>query len=338
MQRLLAVLPLLSAALAAQNITAYPIDNPVTNTSQNIPIAGGSIANWDEAHSQFYFPRQFLPAVPAMLTGIEWASTIGGSIPYERFELYMGTAAGPGLTSTFANNINQPVLVYSLNPGTITWVGGNSWQGVTFSLPYLYDGVSNLVLEVRKKIDRPNNPTIQQATQGLFAYPNRADLPTPIWTWGVYGSGAVDGPTSTATNNTLLLNRLTWLAVPTLTINSTRNTTGNSNRGYFHIGATVTATTHGNPGNFFVSAIDLADRFWLAVAVDAECDELGRARCSRHGHHRVHDPQQPWADRPARLSAVGDAGRVRRHVHERRRHDRAAVLIGRPVGAAAAQR
>lgn len=256
MRALFPTLLLCSVPLAAQGHTSYPIDNPAANTSQNIPIAGGSIASWDEARSQFYFPAQYLPANPGLLNGIEWATHISGTIPYERFEINIGTATGPGLTSSYASNFANVMQVYSLSNGSITW--GAGWAGVTFPVPYVYDGTSSLVVEVRKKIDRPNNPTIQQATQSLYAYPYRTDLPRPIWSWGAYGSGAVDGPSAQTTNNTLMITRMNWLGVPTLNIDSSRDVTGNTNRGYYHLGATVTNSVQGNPSDFFAIVLDLS--------------------------------------------------------------------------------
>lgn len=238
-----------SVPLAAQATSSFPIDNVYTTTSQNIPIAGGSIANWDEARSQFYFPSTYLPANPGVLVGVDWATTISGAIPYERFEVNVGTATGGGLTPSFANNFTNVFPAYALSMGTINWTPG--WAGVTFPIPYIYDGTSSLVVEVRKQIDRPNNTTIPQATQALYIYPNRTDLPRPIWCWGTYGSGQVDGSSASTTNSTLMIMRLHWLGLPTLNIDSSRDTTGNSSRGYFHLGATVTNSVQGNPGDFF---------------------------------------------------------------------------------------
>lgn len=249
----LANLVFLGAAVS-QSYTAHPIDNFASGTSQNIPIAGNS-ASWDEARSHFFFPAAFLPSAGGLLMGIELAANITGTTPYERFEIWADLTQNPGLSTTFANNLTAPILVYSQTPGSISWTG-NAWTPLVFQQPFPYDGQSNLVLEVRKQINRISNPPTSSISHRALVWPRRTDLPPPIWAYGAYGSGAVDASVAQTTYSTQILMRLQWLGTPSLTIDSSRDVTGNTARSYFHSGATWTTRTQGLPNDFYAAAID----------------------------------------------------------------------------------
>jgi hypothetical protein len=253
--RILPFLPILwQASVPAQNYTAHPIDNIASTTVHTIPFAG-NVTGADEARSQFLFPAAFLPPVGSVITGLDVVPSATAATVYERFEIWLAQTTSATLSTTFANNLTAPVLVYSRSPGTISWQGGN-WFTIPFAVPFAYDGVRNLVVEVRKKIDRPNNPPLVGVNHRLFIYPQRNDLPLPIMTYGHYGSAAVNAPTAVLVAPAPMLMRLQWGPVRTLIVNSTRNTTGNGNRSYFHLGATITVTGLGQPGEFFLCAID----------------------------------------------------------------------------------
>ena len=247
------VIPLLTTVsllppIAAQNYTAHPIDNPTSSLSQNIPFAGGHV-NWDEARSQFLLTAPYLPPAGALILGIELVPISTNTFHYERFELWLDHTQNTTLSPMFAANLTSPQLVFSRSPGTVTWTGGN-WSSVQFDTPFVYDGVSNLVLECRKKIDRPSHGTISPSvSHRLFIYPSRTDLPAPIWDWGTYGSGVIDSGSARATTSQQMLIRLLVGGTPTLTIDSTRDTSTTSSRSYFHIGATLTTTVQGTPGS-----------------------------------------------------------------------------------------
>lgn len=255
--RLLLLSLALSWSATAQNplFTAYPLDNPASSTSQNIPIAGNNAA-WDEARSQFLFPAAFLPGA-GVLTAIEWVANINGTTPYQRFEIWLDHTTSSTLSATFASNLTAPQLVYAQSPGSITWVGG-AWNTIQFQTPFVHDGQRNIVMEIRKQIDRVNNPPTATVSQRVLVWPRRTDLPVPIWAYGAFGSGMVDAATATTSYTTQILTRFQWQGQRTLTINSTRDVTGNSARAYFHLGATITTTVQGTPGEFEVSAIDAA--------------------------------------------------------------------------------
>jgi hypothetical protein len=255
----LPLVALLGALATAQNYTAHPIDNLNSSTSQNIPFAGGS-TSWDEARSQFLWTAPFLPTTGGTITAIEVVHVgTNPAFPYERFELFLDHTTNATLSTTFANNLTSPTLVFSRNNTTVSYTTG-VWQPYTLDVPFAYDGTRNLVLEVRKKVNRPLNPTITPTiSQRVLVYPRRAEsnLPPPIWAFGAYGSGMVDAATASTTYNTQVLVRFQWGPTRTSTINSTRDTTGNANRSYYHLGATATITTQGTPGESAYFMIDV---------------------------------------------------------------------------------
>ena len=101
--------------------------------------------------------------------------------------------------------------------------------------------------EVRKKVDR-NNPPSNNVSHRILTWPRRADLPTPIWEYGTYGSGAVDATTARTVYGTQILARLQIAGADTMVIDSTRDTSFGPNRSYHHLGATITTTIQGPAG------------------------------------------------------------------------------------------
>ena len=237
---------LVAVTATAQNYTAHPIDNATGSTSQNIPFAGGHV-NWDEARSQFLVTAPYLPPVGALITQSELVPNTSGTFDYDRFEIWMDHTQNTTLSMNFASNLSaNPTLVFSRNPGQISWVGG-TWFALTLDTPFVHDGSSNLVIEVRKKVNR-NNPPATSVSHRILIWPRRTDLQPPIWTYGPYGSGAIDGATATTTYTTQILMRLQFGAASTMVIDSSRDTSSSTSRSYFHLGATMTTTVQGPPG------------------------------------------------------------------------------------------
>lgn len=247
MHRLLALsLAAFSTAIgaSAQTYIADPIDNPASSTSQNIPLGLGT--SWDEARSHFFFPAQFLPGTGGLITGIEFSMSTTNTVPYQLLEFSLDHTTNPGLSMTFASNLTAPQVCYSAVNQNVSFTQG--WSQFVFTNPFVYDGTSNLVIETRKIIDRPAGPTGAAAPR-VVVYPRRADTVPPIWAYSSFGGGGSSATTATTTYSTELLTRLIFANSPTLTIDSTRDVTGNPNRAYYHIGATITVANHGTPSS-----------------------------------------------------------------------------------------
>lgn len=259
MNRLVALtLTALAAAGAAraQGLTyiADPLDNGTSSTGNVIPLAASS--SFDESRCHYFFPAQFLPGTGGAIVGLEFSIQSAATIPYQLLEFSLDHSQATGLSTTFANNLTAPQLVYSI--ANQVEVRTNGWNRIDFQTPFFYDGASSLVVESRKIVDRPAGPTGSGATR-VLVWPRRTDTVPPVWAYGTFGSGQSSAAVANTTYNTEVIMRLIFRGATTLTIDSTRNTTGNTSRAFYHIGATVTLTTQGTPnapmGTFFEAAI-----------------------------------------------------------------------------------
>ncbi len=245
-----------TGSASAQGLTyiADPIDNGTSSTGNVIPLAAST--SFDESRCHHFFPAQFLPGTGGAIVGIEFSIQSAATIPYQLLEFSLDHSQATGLSTTFANNLTSPQLVYSI--ANQTEVRTNGWNRIDFQTPFFYDGASSLVVESRKIVDRPAAPTGSGATR-VLVWPRRTDTVPPVWAYGTFGSGASSAAVANATYNTEVLIRLIFRGATTLTIDSTRNTTGSSTRSFYHIGATVTLTTQGAPnapfGTFFEASI-----------------------------------------------------------------------------------
>jgi hypothetical protein len=251
----LALAALCASFAVAQNYTAHPIDSLHAVSGQIIPLAAGGV-NFDESRTQHLILAPFLPSSPAVLSGIAVSPHVVGSVPYQSLTITVSLTTASTLSTTFAANLPNPQIAFQQNAFSLAFPSSSTWYPINFQNPIQYDGISNLVIEFQKVIDRPNNPTIATVSHQLVSFPTRTDLPGGIWTFGIYGSGASTAPTATTTTGGKLLLRCLWGTGRTLTIASTRITS--PSRNYFHLGATATVTVQGLPGEQFINTIDVA--------------------------------------------------------------------------------
>jgi len=239
------------------NHTAHPIDSLHGVSGQIIPLGVSSSTSFDESRSQHLLLAPFLPPTPAVLSGIAVSPhVIGAAVPYQSLTISLGLTTASTLSPTYATNLPSPTVVFQQTSFSISYPSAAAWVPITFQTPFQYDGISNLVIEFQKVIDRPNNPMTVTTSHQLVTFPTRTDLPGAIWNFGTYGSGASTAPTATTTTGGKLLLRLIWGSTRTLTIASTRITS--PSRNYFHLGATATLTVQGLPGEQYVNTIDIA--------------------------------------------------------------------------------
>jgi hypothetical protein len=256
----LATLPLLASLAVAQptHYTAYPIDDLhgffghwafFGALVYNSPPIYGS----DEARCQELVLAHNLPANGALITGIEVAAHFFGQITYSTLEIRVGHSPVQALTPFFAVNSPSPQLVYAAPANhTINWNSTTQWVPFQFQTPFLYSAGSNLVLELKKIINR-GMTTSGTVSHQMQNGPMRNDLPTPMWAEGPLGSGAANAASGALYGGPPMLVRFRYANEPTLTITSTPP--GGT---YFRLGATVTLTVQGNPGELFVNTLDVA--------------------------------------------------------------------------------
>ncbi|MDF3028708.1 MAG: hypothetical protein K0S23_3015 [Fluviicola sp.] len=117
-----------------------------TSTSTNVPIHG----NYDYSYSQqIYLATDFNVAVagqPNYITKVRFFNVTGSLGSSNNWNVYMGNTA----TASFASNsawipVGSLTQVFS---GTLPTPAANSWVEITLSTPFLWDGVSNVVVAV----------------------------------------------------------------------------------------------------------------------------------------------------------------------------------------------
>jgi hypothetical protein len=251
MHRPLLVL-LLSAAAHAQNHTAYPIDDLHGTFGHWAPFGILSTGNADECRVHYLIPAPYLAPGAGQITGIEVSPHVVGTVPYERLIIRLGLTPVATLSGIFANNAAVFTTVFSQAGFSVNWASRTQWYPLTFATPFAWDGVSNLVIEIEKVVDRPNNPTLPTISHQNTSAPRRDDLPLPIFREGAYGSGAATAPTGSVYNGGTMLIRLQWAADPVQNITSTRA----SGRSYFHLGSTVTVSVQGQSSELFLVLLD----------------------------------------------------------------------------------
>jgi len=241
------------------NYTAHPIDSLHAVYGQIIPLGCFSATNFDEGRTQHLILAPYLPPTPAVLSTIEVSPHVTGAfVPYQSLTITMSLTTATTLGASFAANLPSPQVVFQQNNFSLAFPNSAVWVPIQLQNPFQYDGISNLVIEFQKVVDRPNNPNTPIISHQLVTYPARNDLPNAVWHYGVYGSGAATAPTATVIGAGKLLLHLVWGGTRTLTIASTRIPTQPPVRDYFHLGATATLTVQGVPGEFFVNTIDVA--------------------------------------------------------------------------------
>jgi hypothetical protein len=239
--------------LRAQSYTAYPIDDlhGVYGHWAPLGILATATNQADECRVHFLIPAPFLASGPSVITGIEMSPHVGGNVPYERLIIRCGLTTAPTLSTIFANNATSFTTVFSQTGFSSNWASRTTWYPITFTTPFISDGVSNLVIEFEKVIDRPNNPTLPTISHQFNAAPMRKDLPYPVFREGIYGSGAATAATGLVHPVPPLI-RLRWVTDPALTIRSTRA----SGRGYYHLGSMITLNVQAMANEVFVVFLD----------------------------------------------------------------------------------
>jgi hypothetical protein len=244
---------LLGAAPAgAQSYTSYPIDDLHSVFGHWAPFGILSTGNADETRSHYMIPAPFLAPGGAVISGIEVSPHVTGNVPFERLIIRCGLTTNPTLSGTFASNAAALVPVYTRTNFSINWASNTTWYPIQFTTPFPWDGTSNLVIEVEKVLDRPNNPNLPTISHQFSNLPMRRDLPLPIFREGAYNSGAATAPSGTAYSGGPLLMRVLWLGSPALRITNTRSMGGS----YYRLGTMVSLTCQGRSGEPFGLFLD----------------------------------------------------------------------------------
>jgi hypothetical protein len=184
---------LLSATLCAQtgNPVAYPADT-LRGGSGNLAPFGYSTANtFDEARWQQIIPARFLPTTPCLLTGLAVnCQSSSSAVTYTTLQIVLSNTTATALGNSFSGNLPAPITVFNGTTHTIPW-SINKWVGVTFTAPFVYNGVDNLVVSISKAFDRLTYPAPGIVTHQTSGSPSRSDLGQTKYVASVFGGGAL---------------------------------------------------------------------------------------------------------------------------------------------------
>jgi hypothetical protein len=153
MRRSLATLLIVPALLAS---LAQATDRCVTNCMPTTGAACNNFpfnANWPGASGEWRYQAVFTPAqlgsVAFRVTDISFAACInGGSFTAVNFAVRMNHLVGAPTTAMDTNIGATPATVYG--PGPITYTAPlNTWSPIGLACNFNYNGVDNLVVEIR---------------------------------------------------------------------------------------------------------------------------------------------------------------------------------------------
>ncbi|MEO6597843.1 MAG: hypothetical protein ABIP94_24115, partial [Planctomycetota bacterium] len=251
MQQLLAIAVALSAVslLPAQqtNLTAHPQESVQSGNANYSPFGVFSTGSGAEARAHILVPANELPGPGAVLTGIELCVLTSGTVTYASLEISASPTPATSLSNTFANNIvGTPTVVLQATSLQVAYSSA-AWVGIQFTQPYVHDGVSALLLDVKKVVQQA--PTYQFVTMNKTSYPPRNDRPQMAYVFGGPGSGQNNALTATSMDSPISF-RLLWSGMPTLRNRADTGASGNN----YNIGGSTVMTVAGDPGDLWVLA------------------------------------------------------------------------------------
>ena len=236
-----------------QTLTAHP-QNTLTGGNGNFsPFGVFSTGNGAEGHTQFLVPAQELPAIGAVLVGIELAALVPGTVDYASLQISASPTTATSLSMTFASNVVNPAtVVLPAGPLQATF-STSAWTRIDFPTPYGHDGTSALVLDIQK-VAQPIGGSFQFVTHLKNALPPRTDRPQMVYAFSNPGGGGSTATTAFANDEPISF-RLVWLGTPTLRNQSDAGMFGGLQ---YAVGTTVTLTTQGSPGFLWALAAGAA--------------------------------------------------------------------------------
>lgn len=237
------------AGVAAQNRTAHPQET-LQGTSGNVVPFGVGFGSSVESRTQLLVPKDELPAVPAVLVGIELHGLLPGTMQYASLQIDIAPTTATTLLPTLDSNLPVPATtVLPAGPLTVTF-SNTAWVAIPFPVAYVHDGQSALVLDIRKIVNVAGSAPLFGCS--AVTTPIRTDRPRMVFANGNSGSGASQAGVATVFPQNPISFRLRWLGAPTLSSRSDAAGSGN----YHGLGGSVTLTVQSNPGEFWVLAAD----------------------------------------------------------------------------------
>ncbi len=237
------------AGLVGQNLTAHPQET-LQGTSGNVVPFGVGFGSSVESRTQLLVPKNELPAVPAVLIGIELQGLLPASVQFSSLQIDVAPTAASTLFPTLDGNLPvPPTTVLPAGPWSINF-STTAWVAIPFPVPYVHDGQSALVLDIRKIVNVAGSAPLSGCS--AVTTPMRTDRPRMIFANGNAGSGASQATVATVPPQNPISFRLRWLGTPILRNRSDAATSGN----YHGLGGSATLKVQDNPGALWVLAAD----------------------------------------------------------------------------------
>ncbi|MBK8978793.1 MAG: hypothetical protein IPM29_23075 [Planctomycetes bacterium] len=255
MKPLLAVAATLAAAVSCPAQVAYPEDSPTTSQGNLVPLGFSTSTNFDEGRYQILIPARFLPSTGGLINGLSVTQASGPpQLTYTSLTITMSATQATTLSTTFANNLPVPLVVFGGSNVTIPFATSGWSPPIQFTQPFPYDGQSDLVIDISKVYDRVTYPsTSALSTHRVSGNPGRSDLPVARYQYGAFGSGAATAPTA-RTSAAPLKVRLDFAPLPTLRLRSDR---AGANNYIFAISGSMDITIAGPAGTQFGTLVAL---------------------------------------------------------------------------------
>ncbi len=246
--RAIAASCVLTATLTCQvHRTAHPQETLAIGAGNFVPFGCFSATQFTDARSQILIRSEELPGPGATLVGIEVHGQNTLSLDYSSLEIDVYPTTATSLSTTFADNITTTVDPVLRSTNLRVGYDANHWTPFSLQHNHVHDGVSGLVIEVRKIVDPT---TAQFETMDTNVNSGRADLPSMVGSFGGPGSGASTAVTAQTRAAAVSL-RLIWIHAPTIRLLS--DPVGNGDQ--FGLGGTVIHIADGTPGSIVANFV-----------------------------------------------------------------------------------
>ncbi len=212
------------------------------------PVGYNASRVFDETRFQQLIPARYLPSTGATIHGIEFLGIgLTTTVNYDLLRVRLSHANLVALDVQLDANLIAPKTTFDQAPSKLE-LKLDEWSPLTFETPFVYDGTSDLVIEIQKAITLDARVAFEPIVGTRVAgNPGRSDLPTPRYAAGPHGSGAAFAPRGTRTIPTPLVMQLV-VSEPSLTVRSDR---GGRNGNAFAISDSLSFDVHAKAGTFF---------------------------------------------------------------------------------------
>lgn len=244
---------LFPAFVVAQSaaLTAHPQETLQNGNGNLVPFGVTSTGIFAEGRTHMLIPKDELPSFPALLTAIEVHGQSTATLDYASLAIDLAPSTATSLSTSFAANLTTvPTSVLAATSLQVAY-SSTSWTTIPFAAPYVHDGTSSLLIEVRKVVQTAASYPFM--TMSTSSSPPRTDRPNMVYSLGGPGSGASTSPVANSIGPVLSV-RLVWTGIPTIRNRGDLGTSGNQ----YNVGGSVTMTVNGPAGHLWVLAAALS--------------------------------------------------------------------------------